>query len=378
MAESSGRIALYHPALGFGGVERVMLNLARGLVERGLPVDLVPANAQGEFRDQVPKGVRLVDLGSRRVIQSLPPLVRYLRREHPAVLLSAADHANTLAVWARKLARVPTRIVISQHTALSYTSRFALGLRGQIAVVAARWTYPYADDFVAVSTGVAEDLARVLKIAPERIHVIPNPVVTPELVQKAQALVEHPWVQPGAPPVITSAGRLWKQKDFPTLIRAFSMVRREIPARLMILGEGPERPQLEQLVRELGLEAEVVLPGYVDNPTAYMRRSAVFALSSAWEGSSIVLVEALVAGVPIVSTDCESGPREVLDGGRYGALVPVGDVRALADAILLKLKEGKRPFPLEALRRFELGAVTEAYLRVLSPGAGPPAATRIA
>jgi len=366
MTEQEGRVALYHPALSFGGVERVMLNLARGLVEQGAAVDLVPANAQGEFREQVPAGVRLVDLKSPRVIRSLRPLARYLRSERPATLLSAADHANTVAVWARWLAGVPTRLVISQHTVFSHTPRFALGLRGQIAVSAARWTYPHADDFVAVSEGVAEDLARALKIARGRIHVIPNPVVTPELVQRVQAPVEHPWLQPGMPPVIISAARLWDQKDFPTLIRAFDVVRRQVPARLMILGEGPERPRLEGLARELGLEAEVALPGYVDNPAAYMRQSAVFALSSAWEGFSIVLVEALAAGTPIVSTDCD-GPREVLEGGKYGTLVPVGDVGALANAILARLKEGKRPVPAEALSRYELSRVTAAYLKVLLP-----------
>ena len=148
---------------------------------------------------------------------------------------------------------------------------------------------------------------------------------------------DHPWFAPGAPPVILGAGRLTEQKDFPTLIRAFALVRKKHPARLMILGEGEERSKLETLVQELGLEKEVSLPGFVDNPYKYMKRAAVFVLSSRWEGFPNVLVEAMALGTPVVSTDCPNGPAEILENGKWGELVPVGETQSLASAVLRTL-----------------------------------------
>ncbi|NLO89188.1 MAG: glycosyltransferase, partial [Clostridia bacterium] len=186
---------------------------------------------------------------------------------------------------------------------------------------------------VAVSQGVADDLVKTTGLMRELIKVIYNPIVTPELLEKAKESIGHPWFKPGQPPVILSAGRLTAAKDFPTLIHAFARVRAERLARLMILGEGEERPNLESLVRELGLESDVSMPEFVENPYAYMARAAVFVLSSAWEGFGNVLVEAMAVGTPVVSTDCPSGPAEILEGGKWGKLVPVGDVEKLAKAL---------------------------------------------
>lgn len=360
------RVALFHPSLTFGGVERVMLNLAKAFLSQGVAVDYVVASGEGEFRDEVPAGARLFDLKSPRVSRSLRGLVRYLRAERPPVLLSAADHANAVAVWARGLSGAPTRVVVSQHTVFSRTPQFASGIRGQVAVKAAQWTYPYADDYVAVSHGVAGDLARVLKIAPEKIHVVYNPIITAELLASAREPVDHPWLRAGEPPVLMSGGRLSDQKDFLMLVRALAKVRERKPARLMIFGEGPERPRIEQLVRELGLQDHVQLPGYVAHPAAWFARAAVFVVSSAWEGFSNVLVEAMAAGTPVVATACE-GPREILEDGKYGRLAPIGDAGACAEAILAALAEGKRPLPEHALRRFRVEDVARQYLEVLLP-----------
>jgi len=184
----------------------------------------------------------------------------------------------------------------------------------------------------------------------------------------SKAVVDHPWLAPGEPPVVMGIGRLAPKKDFTTLVRAFAEVRQDVRARLMILGEGPERAELESLVRTLDLEADVALPGFVDNPYAYLARASLFVLSSRWEGLPTVLIEAMFCGAPVVSTDCPSGPHEILNGGRYGRLVPVGDLSALAGAITAGITGNIQPAPPESWRDFELGIVVDRYLEMAFGG----------
>jgi glycosyltransferase involved in cell wall biosynthesis len=359
------KLALFLPSLRGGGAERVMVNLARGFVERGLRVDLVLARAEGPYLSQVPKEVRVVDLGARRVLYSLPGLVRYLRRERPQAMLSALNHANIVAIWAKLLARVQTRLVVAEHSTLSRSTENASSVRAKLLPLLIKTFYPYADAVVAVSRGVAEDLVTTTKLPMEKIKVIYNPVITPELFAKAEEPLDHPWFRPGEPPVVLGVGRLTQAKDFPTLIRAFALVRKERPARLMILGEGEERPKLEALVRELGLEEDVALPGFVGNPYKYIARAGVFVLSSAWEGLPTTLVEALALGTPVVSTNCKSGPEEILEEGRWGRLVPVGNIEELAKAIGESLSM-PRLLNGGALDRFRVDIVVDRYLEVMS------------
>jgi glycosyltransferase involved in cell wall biosynthesis len=195
--------------------------------------------------------------------------------------------------------------------------------------------------------------------------VIYNPVLTPELIKSTKEPLDHPWFAPGEPPVVLGAGRLVEQKDFPTLIRAFAQVRQVRPARLMILGSGREQKRLEALVRELNLEEDVALVGFVKNPSAYMAYSPVFVLSSAWEGFGNVIVEAMAVKTPVVSTDCQSGPAEILDNGKYGSLVPVGDTKAMAEAILSVLSGNSKRVDLAWLDQFTQKSSTEKYLEIL-------------
>lgn len=359
------KVALFLPSLRGGGAERVMVNLARGFSEKGLEVDLVLAKAEGPYLSEVPAGVRVIDLHSSRVLASLPGLVRYLRRERPQAILSTLDHANIVALWARKLARVPNRLVVRVATNLSQSASNTSSARGRLMPRLIHKFYPWADAVVAISQGVADDLVKTARLSRERIQVIYNPVVTPEILEKAEEPLNHPWFAPGEPPVILSVGRLTKQKDYPTLIRAFALVRQERPARLVILGEGEERPKLEALIQELGLEEDVSLPGFVDNPYAYMARSAVFVLSSAWEGFGNVLVEAMAVGTPVVSTDCPSGPAEILEGGKWGKLVPVGDVEKIAKAIIDTLEDLYRPDVAKRAQDFGIEKPVQNYLKVL-------------
>lgn len=365
------RITLFTSTLGGGGAERVLVNLATALAAHGHPVELVLGSAAGPYREQVPHSVPVVDLGASRTIYSVASLARHLARTRPAALLSALDTANIAALAARAIARVPTRVVVSIHSPLRVEATGPVGFVDRWMPRLTRWTYTAADAVVAVSKGVGDELARETRVPADRIHVIYNPVVTGSLLEKAAAPVDHPWLVPGAPPVFLGIGRLTRQKDFDTLLRAFARVRAQREARLLILGEGEERPALETRVRQLGLACDAALPGFVANPFAYLAHASGFVLSSAWEALPTVLIEAMACGTPVVSTRCRFGPEEILEDGRFGHLVPVGDDAALASAILDTLEH---PIDANTLRaralEFSDEACLEQYLHVLLPNRG--------
>jgi glycosyltransferase involved in cell wall biosynthesis len=366
LTKTPDRVALFTGFFGGGGIERVMGNLADGFIERGIQVDvIIDKGNDSEALQRLPSTVRVIDLAVPRLYLCLPRLIRYLQQERPAAVLSASHYVNEMALWAKQLSRAPVRVVVSEHNQISQTVQHATQMKNRFTPWFAKWFYPWADGIVAVSQGVAQDLSAASGLPAEAIQVIYNPVITPLFLEKAQEPLDHPWFAPGQPPVILGVGKLEAQKDFPTLIRAFAHVRDRCPARLMILGWGPDRPRLEALIAELELRSDVALPGYIENPYAYMARAALFALSSAWEGLPTVLIEAMAAGVPVVSTDCKSGPQEILNRGQYGALTPVGDSRALAEAMLAVLKGERQTVAADWLNQFTLGAVTQRYLDVL-------------
>lgn len=361
-------LTLFMAGLGGGGAERVMLYLARGFVDRGLKVDLVLVKTEGPSISLIPPEVRVVNLGTGRLLRSIPALVRYLKQNKPKALLSAMEDINVVALWCRWLAGVSTRVVVSVHNTLSVESKTSNQIKKRFAPYLARLFYPSADVVVTVSQGAAVDLVN-LGLSKESVKVIYNPVVTPELLKKAAEPVDHPWFSPGELPVILAVGRLDKQKDFSTLIRAFAQVKRQSSARLMILGEGPERSGLEALVGELNLGESVALPGFVSNPYSYMKQAAVFVLSSLYEGLPTVLIEAIAVGTSVVSTDCKSGPAEILENGRYGKLVTVGDVSGMAEAIISTLEHPLDSALLqEKATQFLLEKAVEHYLQVLNVG----------
>jgi glycosyltransferase involved in cell wall biosynthesis len=369
MSNLHKRLAIFLPGLYGGGAERITLNLAAGISRQGYAVDLVLAQAEGPYLAELPDSVRLVELNARhrsglRTMASFPALVRYLRHARPDALLSAL-HANIIALWARRVAGIPQRVVISEHNTFSHRQQELPKWYRLPMLRLLRRFYPWANGIVAVSEGVADDLAQVAGIPRDRIQVIYNPVVTPELQAKVKELIEHPWFEPGEPPVVLAVGSLTAQKDFSTLIQAFIRVLRARPARLMILGEGEERPALEALVKRLGLEQNVSFPGFVANPYAYMAQASLFVLSSRWEGLPTVLIEALFCGKPIIATDCPSGPREILRDGQYGKLVPVGDMASLAQAIGAVLDDTTFRPPSESWQPFESEIVTNQYMSTL-------------
>jgi glycosyltransferase involved in cell wall biosynthesis len=363
---SRPKIALFLHSLGGGGAERVTLTLAGCFAERDIDVDLVLGLFEGELVPQVPEAVRVVELSASRAMACIPGLRRYLRRERPTALLSAMEHLNIPAIWAHRLARVETRMVVAVHSTVSILTRHAKERRAALLPFLAGRFYGWADAIVAVSQGAADDLSETTGLPRSSIHVIYNPVVTPGLLDRARAEANHPWFGDAAPLVVLAVGSLTTPKDYPTLLRAFRRVRDDRPAKLLVLGEGEKRAELEALRGELGLTEDVAFPGYVANPYAYMSRAGVFVLSSAFEALPTVLIEAMACGAPVVSTDCRSGPSEILEGGTHGRLVPVSDDAALAAAIIETVAS---PPSAERMRaaaeRFRPDPIVDTYLDIL-------------
>lgn len=328
-------VAIYLPDLSGGGAERLHVQLAGKLRASGLAPRFLLDRRAGDLLDAVPADCPVDVLDARRQIAALPRLVQYLRTSPPAVLIANMEHMNVMAVAARALARAPTRIVVTQHNSFSeQAKRKSWQFRALPALY--RAALPFADAVVAVSHGVADDLAARIGRARSTIDVIHNGVVTDDFDQRAAAEPEHPWFADG-PPVILAMGRLVAQKDFATLLQGFAAVAGRSDARLIILGEGPLRGELETVARTLGIADRVAFPGFVANPLPWLRRARLFVLSSRFEGFGNVLAEALACGTPVISTDCPYGPSEILERGRFGALVPVGNAAALGNAILATL-----------------------------------------
>lgn len=361
-------IAFYLPSLRGGGAERITVKLVKSFLIRGYPVDLVLASAEGPYLGDVPEDCRIIDLKSKRVMKSLPGLARYLRRDRPAALVSGMNHTNVIALAASVLAMAPVRVIVVEHNTFSVDAANPRLFRARLLPLLMRLLYPRADAIVAVSRGVADDMISVFPAVGDKVRVIYNPVIESELFELAEAPVEHSWFTAGAPPVLLSVGRLTEQKDYPTLLGAFALVRGVMDCRLVILGEGEERGALERLAAELGLAGDFWMPGFVENPYRFMKRAAVFVLSSRWEGLPTVLIEAMACGTPLVATDCPSGPREILQDGRSGKLVPVGSVPELAGAIQETLVSDVRECADQEWRRFEIESAAQEYEKLITGG----------
>jgi glycosyltransferase involved in cell wall biosynthesis len=392
------KIAIFLPSLTAGGVARVMLQLAHAFVDSGHTIDLVLCRSQGEFMGQLPSQIRVVELQARPIWVSrllltfrnfsairvlslpilfslkppkslafLPDLIQYLRREKPNVLLAAKTHTNLVALWAIKLAKTSTRVVISERTTLADITKTSQKWRWRFILPLLVREYPKAGGIITVSNGVKEELAIHTGLSPDTITTIYNPVLIQKIRGKSLAPINHPWFQnKESPPIILGVGRLVPQKDFATLFKAFSRVRQSQPAHLVIIGEGRQRSELETLGHSLGIHKDVWMPGFSDNPYAFMSKASMLVLSSIYEGLPNVLIEALACGCPIVSTDCPSGPIEILEKGKYGTLVPIGDVQALTQAIhhTLDNPPNRNDLLLRAAD-FDIQKVSRQYLDVL-------------
>ncbi|CAN5523889.1 glycosyltransferase [soil metagenome] len=357
------KVFLVVPSLKGGGAERVVLFVARGLRDLGHEATLITLESGGAYENQIPEGVERIDFrdGSNR--KAVARLASLIRQRRPEAILAATDAANIVAVLARILSRRKPRVVASIHSTLSRSYSPSAQEYEKKRLRAMRFLLPKADKIVGVSAGVCDDAAPFLGLPRDRFVVIHNPAITPETATLAAMHVDDPWFRPGEPSVVISMGRLHPVKDFPTLIRAFAKLSGQ--ERLMILGEGDQRASLEALVSELGLTDRVRLPGFVDNPYAYLSQARLFVLSSAYEGFGLVIVEALACGTPVVSTNCPYGPEEILEGGRYGSLVPVADSDAMAEAIRSELMRPKSHPPAASWEPYTVDQVARRYEEVL-------------
>lgn len=368
MTPKNRHLAIFVSFSGTGGVERVVLNLLQGLAAHAVQVDLLAVVTPKGWLPEVPwPNIRVIEFKAKGSQKALLELIGYLRREKPEVLMVAKDRAVRMAVIAHWLARVETRLVGQLHMNMTGYLASKPAVHRWTRTLPMRWLFPRLDKIIGVSEGVVADTIEITGMPRERVIAIRNPVITPELSIMAEAPADHPWFKETLP-IIIGVGRLSPEKDFATLIRAFSRVRKTRDCRLVILGEGPLQSNLEQLIGELGLRDSVALPGFCANPFAYMKKAALFVFSSAWEGSGNVLVEALALGIPSVSTDCEYGPRETLEEGKYGPLVPVGDDEALANAMIDTLDNPLPPRMLQqAVADFTIEKSAQRYLDVLFP-----------
>lgn len=369
------RIALLIPEIGIGGgAERVVVNLANAFVARGISVDLLVMFCTGNSGDSriaapLDPRVRLVVLEVHRLRGLLMPLVRYLRRSRPQALLACMWPIATVSILARMLARVQTRVVTAEHNTLSLSEQSRGKLGRWLFLKSLHTFYPRADAIVAVSDGVADDLAMIAKLKRSSITTIYNPIVGAFRDSKRREIESVAANWETARFRILNIGWFKEQKDQATLLRAFSILCKQVDAQVLILGDGQLRENLEALAESLGISRLVSFPGIVANPEYFYERATLFALSSKWEGFGNVIVEALEQGTPVVSTDCPSGPCEILAGGKYGVLVPVGDPAALAAAMLESLNQHH---DRNALKRrahdFSVDKAADAYVDLLLPG----------
>lgn len=345
-----------------------MVTLANEFAKRGYRAELVVATSSGALRHRVSEQVRVVDLRASRALAALWPLSRHIRRARPAVLLSTLNYANVVALAAAALSTRAVRVVVREAETRTAAAQFekTKELRVVLLPWVMRLAYRKAWAVIAVSEGVAADLHDTARLTRRDIKVVPNPVVGPELFRSAQEPAPHPWFYDGGPPVVVAAGRLHPVKDFASLIRAVAEVSERKPVRLIVLGEGDERQNLEALRDALDLRDHVDLPGHIADPIPFIANADVFVLSSISEGLPNALIQAVACGRSIVATDCRSGPREILDDGQLGRLVPIRNPAALAEAIGLAIvaEPDRRAMALQA-ERYSVAASTTAYLAAM-------------
>ncbi|HEU0118159.1 MAG TPA: glycosyltransferase [Alphaproteobacteria bacterium] len=360
---SSKSVVFFLPTLAGGGAERDTLTLAGHFAAKGHKVTLLLQRREGELLKAIPKTIRTVSLDQPRTLLAVFPLTAFLQQEKPDVLISSFGHNNIIAILARMISGLQTRIIVCQHTSLSIESKFHTNWQYLFLPFLSRIFLPRAQGIVAVSQSVANDLSKTAKLPINRVTIIYNPVVTADFEERMNEDISHPWFGSGIP-VVLGVGRLVEEKDFATLIQAFAVVAQKYEVRLAIVGDGPLRQSLIDLTKKLGVNDLVMFLGYQTNPLPFIRRAAVLAASSKHEGFGNALVEALACGTPVVSTKV-GGAEEILKQGSYGQLVPIGNPGELTKAIAATLSN---PLPKDFLKRrgmeFTAERAGELYARL--------------
>jgi glycosyltransferase involved in cell wall biosynthesis len=347
-------VALFLPSLQGGGAERFMVDLSNGLSEQGYKVSLVVGNLRGQYFSEINEKVEIVDLKSIRTLYCVPGLIRFLRRCKPDTLISTIYHANMVAILSALLSFTKTKIIVrdsNMHKTLKEASSSFFSYKLTFLVM--RFLYNQSDAIVAVSQAMKDELRELMPEVESKLHLIHNFIDIDQINILSEEPVDHPWLQEDFDiPIMLSAGRLSNQKNWPVLLRAFADVVAKRDLRLIILGEGEKRNEIENLIEELGIQDKISMPGFKQNPFSWMAKAEIFALSSDAEGFPNVLVQALNCGCKVISSDCGSGPREILEQGKWGRLFKVGDVEDLSNKILFSLQQDKDIDPKERAKYF--------------------------
>lgn len=330
------KICLLLSRIGNGGLERVQINLANQFLSAGHEVDFVTGTTCDSPYPALDAGIPVIEIAPRGPWSFAAGLAAYMRRSKPDCVLTTSNDIACIALFMRAILAPKVRIIVTQHLSLAAPLEHARGLsrvKRDLLYRAMRVLLPFADARIAVSEGVASDMAQMISIAKDTIDVIYNPIVTPDFASKCSELIPWPWPKDGVPTIVY-VGRLALEKRLDILLAAALPLLKSGQARLLIVGNGPQADWVEEQIDALGLRLVSACTGFVQNVLPYIAQSDVLVLPSDYEGFGNVLVEALACGVQIVSTDCPHGPREILAGGKFGQLVPVGDPAPMRQAIL--------------------------------------------
>jgi glycosyltransferase involved in cell wall biosynthesis len=360
-----GLISFFIPSLRSGGAEKVWISVAKLFAENGFDVDLIVAQSEGPYLQQISPLVNLVDFKKSHIFLTLIPLVVYLVKNKPIAIFSALNHTNIVSIFAKYLSFQKVLVIISIHNDIVATTLKSNVSKNRLLYFLLKSTYRFADKIIAVSSSIANEITAIARVPQDLVSVIHNPVVSSNLFILSNQKPQFNYINSLDVPLIISAGRFVPQKDFITLIKSFSIVRKEIPSKLILLGEGPQLSKLKEFTHSLNLQDDVYFPGFVDNPYSFFSHSSVFVLSSIWEGFGNVLVEALACGIPVVSTNC-GGPNEILENGKYGSLCPIGDFNCLAASIVNTLDNPPQKSLLkQRAEDFSETHIFEKYLNLL-------------
>lgn len=358
------RICFYPGALNLGGVGRLTINLAAEMLAQGYKVDIFLTKYQGDYLDNIPKEVTLIK-GKGGAIKSILAFAKYITKHKPDVIISSRDYLNFINIMVTKLVRSKTQVITSVHVDYSGMPEQKQTLRLKMLTYALKKLYPRADNIVAVSGGVAKDFSHRFGYPYEEIDVIYNPTYQEENYNKESKLEYQAFYETDLP-IIIGVGRLNDQKNFSLLIESFEQVNKERKSKLIILGEGPNRKELENLIIDKNLQDQILLAGFVPNPIDYIKKSDVFVMSSSWEGFGNVIVEAMGTGISIVATDCPSGPAEILNDPKCGKLVPIHNKDEMSKAILELLKNPlKSNNVIARAKDFSVPTITSQYVKLI-------------
>lgn len=365
------QIAIFVPSFMGGGVEKMMVYLANNFVSRGLAVDYVVIKNLGPYKNLLSNEVNLIDLKKERVLFAVFALAKYLRKNRPDVLLTAMNYVNIIAYFSNLISFTKTRLVISERAIPTNNinkSKFSIILKKLVKII-----YPKTYRITAISKDVKNDLCNNFKISREKVVVINNmvdlTVFNEEVNYLKPSLFKDLFNESYTfQKIIIGIGRLVEYKNFKYLIEAFSRVQKKNEnVRLVILGEGPERKNLEKLIYDLKIENKVCLPGFLENSHQYLKIADIFVSTSLYEGFGNVIIEAMAAGLPVIVTDCVGGPKEIVDFGKYGDIVPLDDVNALTLKIIERLNKGyDKSISLKRANDFRIDKISQKYLDVIN------------